>query len=334
MLQAGRQITQPNDPLIKIQPEYLYHAVKQPKADVEAAIRQLRLVRTIDENRYRQLKKQLPYITCGIFNPPFRRTENFGWINHFILDIDHLGQKDLSPETVKTNLTTDPRVKMAFVSPGEDGLKVLFALSEKCYDPARFSLFYKVFAKSFSETYHLQQVIDQRTSDVARACFVSHDPTAFYNPQPEEVNMAAFVDFTNPLTVFEIQSEIKKEEKETSNEKTEELPHGPDDETLAAIKARLNPSFRAKREKIIYVPEKIENMVTHIVELMQTNGIETREVVGINYGKKFRFTIGTREAEINVFYGKRGFSVVQTPRQGTNGEMNKICAQLISELLL
>jgi hypothetical protein len=334
MLQAGKQITQPNDPLVKIQPEYLYHAVKKPKSDVEAAIRQLRLVRTIDENRYRQLKKQLPYVTCGIFNPPYRRTENFGWINHFILDIDHLGQKDMDPETVKARIAADPRVKLAFVSPGQDGLKVLFALTEKCFDPAQFSLFYKIFARSFSETYQLQQVIDKQTSDVARACFVSHDPDAYFNPAPDEINISAFVDFSNPLSVFELKSEIKREEKETVTEKGDAPPRGPDDEVLAAIKARLNPSFRAKREKIIFVPEEMENTVAQIVDHLQNNGIETREVVNIHYGKKFRLVLGHRQAEINVFYGRKGFSVVQTPRQGTNSELNAICAQLISEILI
>lgn len=334
MLQAGKQITQPNDPLVKIQPEYLYHAIKQPKADVEAAIRQLRLVRTIDENRYRQLKKQLPYVTCGIFNPPFRRTENFGWINHFILDIDHLGQKELNPATLKAALTTDPRVKMAFVSPGEDGLKILFALKEKCYDPARFSLFYKVFAKSFSEIYQLQQVIDQRTSDVARACFISHDPDLFFNPLAETIDMTAFIDFSNPLATFELQSEIKKEEKENIPVTLDEPLRGPDDQTLAAIKARLNPSYRNRREKIIFVPDEIENTVADIIGQLQANDIATREVVNIHYGKKFKLALGRHEAEINVFYGKRGYSVVKSPRQGTHAELNDVCAQIISELLL
>ena len=70
MLQAGKLVTQLNDQLVKVQPEHLYHAVRNPKTSVAAAIRQLRSVRAIDENSYRQLKKQLPYVTCGIFHPP------------------------------------------------------------------------------------------------------------------------------------------------------------------------------------------------------------------------------------------------------------------------
>lgn len=336
MLQAGKNITQINDPLTKIQPEYLYHAVKSPKPAVEAAIRQLRLVHSIDKNRYRQLKKQLPYVTCGIFNPPYRRTENFGWINHFILDIDHLCQKQLTPESLKGRLSADQRIKLAFASPGDDGLKILFTLSEKCYDPARFSLFYKAFARSFSTQYQLEQVTDHQTSDVARACFISFDPEAWYNSSPQPVEMSAYVDFSNPLATFELQKELKKEEKRntTITPSADTISQGPDEDALAAIKARLNPSFRTKREKIIFVPEKMETIVDQIIHHIQNYGIESREVVNIHYGKKFKFRLDTKEAEINVFYGKKGFSVVQTPRQGTNSELNAVCAQLISELLV
>ncbi len=336
MLQAGKLITQINDPLVKIQPEYLYHAVKNPKPEVAAAIRQLRLVHSIDENRYRQMKKQLPYVTCGIFNPPFRRTENFGWISHFILDIDHLSQKELNLENIKAKLTADQRIKLIFTSPGEDGLKVLFSLKDKCFDAAQFSLFYKVFARSFSVQYQLEQVIDKQTSDVTRACFISFDPDATYNPMAESVDLTAFVDFSNPLGTFELQKELQKEEKDNVVEirQEDQDSRGPDPDTLATIKARLNPSYRTKREKIIFVPEEMENTVTQIITNLQNEGIETKEVINIHYGKKFKFRLEAKEAEINVFYGKRGFTVVQSPRNGTHPELNNVCAQLISELLV
>lgn len=336
MLQAGKNITQINDPLIKIQPEYLYHSVKNPKPEIAATIRQLRLVHSIDENRYRQLKKQLPYIVCGIFNPPYRRTENLGWINHFIIDIDHIGQKELDLATIKSKICTDPRVKMAFVSPSEDGLKVLFCLSEKCYDAGQFSLFYKLFANSFSTQYQLEQVTDNRTSDATRACFISFDPDVFYNPDAEPVTMAAFVDFDNPLATLELRNELKKAEKENQENKPvqEKEIKGPDDDALASIKARLNPSHRIKREKLIFVPEEIESIVAQVVNQMQTFDIETHEVVNIHYGKKFKFRLQLKEAEINLFYGKRGYTVVQSPRHGTNAELNKVCAQILNEMLL
>jgi len=336
MLQAGKSITQVNDPLVKIQPEYLYHAVKNPKPDIVATIRQLRLVQTIDENRYRQLKKQLPYVTCGIFNPPYRRTENLGWINHFIMDIDHIGQKELDLAAIKLKICSDSRVKMCFISPSEDGLKVLFQFSDKCYDAGQFSLFYKVFANSFSTQYHLEQVTDNRTSDATRACFISFDPEAYFNPKAELVNRSAYVDFDNPFATLELRNELKKEEKENAKNKPEQEKEikGPDTDTLAAIKARLNPSHRTVREKMIHVPEEMENIVAQVILQMQSFDIETHEVVNIHYGKKFKFRLQLKEAEINLFYGKRGYSIVQSPRHGTHPELNAVCAQILIEMLL
>ena len=54
-----------------------------------------------------------------------------------------------------------------------------------------YSLFYKKFVKSFSEQYDLQQVVDAKTSDVSRACFLSHDKDAFYNENKGELSCDA-----------------------------------------------------------------------------------------------------------------------------------------------
>ena len=40
-----------------------------------------------------------------------------------------------------------------------------------------------------------------------------------------------------------------------------------------------------------------------------------------------------KESEINLFYGKRGFSVVISPRLGTNEELNELLADLVKSFL-
>ena len=89
MLQAGKCIYKINYHLLKVTPEYLFYAVKNPKPEIISAVRQLRLVKNIDTKRYQELIRNLPYVVTGIFHPAVRRTENFAWINHFIVDIDH-----------------------------------------------------------------------------------------------------------------------------------------------------------------------------------------------------------------------------------------------------
>lgn len=105
------------------------------------------------------------------------------------------------------------------------------------------------------------------------------------------------------------------------------------DETLIEIKKRLNPNFKPKKEKQYYVPPEAEKLVAKVEELMQKEGILLKSCTSISYGKKFKFLMGLHEAEINVFYGKKGYSVVISPRSGTRPELNELCAQMINQML-
>jgi hypothetical protein len=67
---------------------------------------------------------------------------------------------------------------------------------------------------------------------------------------------------------------------------------------------------------------------------MEDNDILTTELSGIHYGKKFKFSLGKRKAEINLFYGKKGYSVVISPRIGTDPDLNQVCRQLMREWLM
>ena len=95
MISAGKSITTKDDLLMKIKPEYLYHKLINPNAQIDSLIRQLRVIRLLDEKKYSQLKRSLPYVVCGIFNPPYRRTEHFGYTQYFILDIDNITEKEM-----------------------------------------------------------------------------------------------------------------------------------------------------------------------------------------------------------------------------------------------
>ncbi len=338
MLQAGKNIIQLDDPLVKVQIDYLYHSVRFPKPEIAATIRQLRLVKTIDLKSYNQLKRNLPYVVCGIFNPPVRRTENFAWINHFILDFDHLSEKEMSADTLKLRLSSDPHVLMLFNSPGNDGLKAIFKLSDKCYDHGKYTLFYKIFSRKFSQQYHLSQVIDSRTSDVTRACFISYDPDAYYNPDALNVIMEHYIDYENPDQVRDLRVMIKEDDIKQQLLVPSEVnivdKQAIDDDVLNKIKATLNPRFKTKHERHIFVPEEIDQVIDLVISRMNELGITTSETISIQYGKKFRFQLGLRQAETNIFYGKKGYSVVQSPRSGTNSELNLLVSQIISEVIL
>ena len=124
----GKNIVSADDPLVKVPVVNIWHALRNPRPETVSLIRQLRVIRTIDPKRYGVLKRQLPYFVCSVFNPPFRRGENFAYTEHLMLDFDKLTEKQLSVDVLKQQLMKDDRVMLCFVSPSEDGLKALFKL--------------------------------------------------------------------------------------------------------------------------------------------------------------------------------------------------------------
>jgi len=332
MLSLGKHITQKDDLLNPLEVQQLYNLIRQPDEATLTLINRLRLVQTIDKKQYGVMKRELPYVVCGIFNPPYRRLENFGTIEYFILDIDHIAEKGFQLNALRDKLSGDSRVMLCFVSPGEDGMKLLFRLSEKCYDAGQYSLFYRTFVRAFAMQYGFEQVVDIVTSDVSRACFLSYDPEIRYNPEAEPVKMNDYVDFDNPFTIGEIRHEIKQEEKKTPTEKPERPV--PDDATIAFIKERLQAKTRTPRQKPqVYVPDELEQILEKLLQYIGESGVQVENVENIQYGKQFRFRAGITLSEINLFFGKRGFSVVKTTKQGTSEQLNDLMASYISSFI-
>ena len=336
MIQAGNNITTPGDNLQKISIEHLFYSVRHPKPEIHNRINQLRIVRSIDPKQYTQLKKQLPYFVCSIFNPNIRRTENFAYTSYFIIDIDHVSGKGMDLNSLRKKIEEDSRVLLSFVSPGEDGLKVMFRLNERCYDAGIFTVFYKVFLARFSSQYALEQVVDSRTSDVTRACFISFDPHAYYNPQADTVNLQAILDTENSYKIFQEKREIEKFEKENRNavELEKKEKEDVDNDVIRQIKTILRNAPKLAEKPPAYVPEQLNEIMADMEAYILQTGMIIKEIKNISYGKKIKALVGIKEAEVNLFYGKRGFSVVPSPRTGTTPEINQMLFDLIQAFLL
>ena len=371
MLMAGTNITAAGDPLKKIHESYLFNSIRHPRPQLESDLRQLRIVYSLDSRQYAALKKNLPYFVCGIFSPPVRRKENFAYIDRFVIDIDGMAEKGLSTDEVKRRICSDDRVMMCFVSPSEDGLKVMFRLEERCYDQGIYTIFYKEFLRSFSAQYGLEQVVDSRTCDVSRACFISMDPDAYFNPEAVPVRLSAHVNPEDTAAFFDLIHEQARGDAtpprppkasapdndtgdcpgdcpdspaadtpdspaaDTSDSPAADLQsasrsNDPDDEVLEKIKARLNPRMARVREtRPVYVPEQIGHIMAGLKEYIKNSGLTLSEAISIQYGKKLRMSLGLKQAEVNIFFGRRGFSVVACPRCGTDDELNTLASELI-----
>lgn len=325
-----------HDKLVRIDNEYLFNQIRSPRQDVESRIKNLRLVYSLDKKRYTQLKRELPYVVCAAFSPEFRKTENFAFCDSFIIDLDHLSEHNRNAQELKKILCTDSRVAMCFVSPSGDGLKLLFKLEEKCYDAGEFSAFYKAFVNQFAIDNGISDVIDTKTCDVCRACFVSHDSEVYYNPGADYVDYKAVLSQLQQLSPAIKEKapspQVKAERKEeVENNKTVSASNNdPDSEIMLRIKEQLH-QLRAKdyAPKNFFVPSEIETVMAGVRNIIGETGVTISEERNIQYGKQLVLTCQLRKAELNIFFGRRGFSVVEQPRRGTSQQLNSMMGELV-----
>jgi len=339
MISLGKNIRQMNDQLEKISIKQLADKIRNPHQRFRDFIHQLREIQAIDVKKYRELKTRLPYVVAATFNPPYRKTENFASTRYFILDLDHLSEKEVDIDYLTAKLKADSRIALMFRSPSNDGLKLFFKFDELQYDPGRYSLFYKAFAHAFAREYSIDQVVDKKTSDVSRACFVSFDPGAWHNENADTVSVAGYVDFDNEPELLNLEHQLKKAEKEQKEQikdmvtDTDVTAQDLDGEIVKQIRERLNPKLKEKREKKVFVPEELESIIDITKEKLAENGFEIEEIVNIHYGKQFRLKVKHLKAEVNVFYGKKGFSVVKSTKSGTSNELTALAYEIISGAL-
>lgn len=332
MLQFGRKITSPGDPLQDIAVDQLFRGIVRPKQAFRDQIEQLRMVRSLDERQYREMKKQLPYFVCGVFHPKVRRKENFASIRYFIFDLDHLAEAKLEVRVLQKRLQEEAQeVLLCFASPSADGLKLMFRLEQPCKDAALFSGFYKVFAHRFAEKWGLMEVMDFKTSDVTRACFMSVDEGAFFRPEATPV---AIRDFITDLDYGKAEKDIKEVEK-SIKEQARPAARKDDlsDDILLRIKQKLNPNYRQPKKKEYYVPPEVDDAMGVLSERLMELEMQLVKSEPISFGRKVRIKAAQYWAEINVFYGKRGFKVVMTTKSGSNPDLAKLAAQAMQEVL-
>ena len=330
MLMTGNQITQPGDQLRKIEIQQLFQAISNPKQEYQDMLQQLHLLSTLDKNQYASLKKKLPYFVCGIFHPPYRKKENFSAIDYFIIDIDHIVSSGRNIELLTTRLQSNDEVRMMFRSPSGDGIKVMFKLNNTCKDSSLYTAFYKIFSMKFAEQYEIVDIVDFKTNDVTRACFLSFDPNAHLNTASVPVVMSDYVknlsyDFAEIVLK---ETDIKIKEYGVNSIKTV----APDQDILLAIRQKLNPGNLIKTKDYI-VPGQIEKAVPLIKEELYKYNMELIEATAISYGNKLKIKAEHLWAEINIFYGKRGFSVIKTTRTGSNDGLADLAVRCVQDII-
>ncbi len=338
MISLGNNITKSGDILQRVELKAICDMVRNPNPEIQARIRQLRLLRDIDEKQYSAAKRSLPYIVCGMFASGIRRSEDFSYTEYFIIDIDHISDKSMDIEQVHAKIVADERVAACFVSPGGDGLKVFFKFRERCYDKGLYSRFYKIFAQQFAQQNEIMQAVDMKTCDVARACFLSHDLNVYFNPVSKTIRLEDYVDTVDVDAQNSLLKEVENviaTMQNTQKPEAKEEKSSPEKEEMDKIRATLNPNLAKKKDNRppAYVPEVLNDIIDGLKAHVELKGVLVKEIKDIQYGKKLTMALGLRLAEINLYYGKKGFSVIKSTKTGTDAELNDLMADVINEFI-
>lgn len=138
--------------------------------------KQLKLIKEKDENR-KFKAANFSYVT---FSGTFKRRNEDALVQHsglIALDFDHLADV----KAVKLQLLKDPcfETELLFTSPNGNGLKWIIPTSTKG-DLTNIEFFNSL--RYYIKSTH-QIEVDKSGRDIARACFLCHDPEAWIHPK-------------------------------------------------------------------------------------------------------------------------------------------------------
>ena len=311
-----------------------YQMISQPTPQLDATVRTLRKLRSLDPQRYRDCKRYLPYFIGAKFRHGIKRISHFSSILHFVIDIDGDALEKYRPADLRDKLSKDPRVALAFISPGGEGVKLVFSLATAIRNAHYFTAFYRAFTAQFFEENDLPPLADTSTCDVTRICFLSVDAHARFRPHAERIQPEAVLTKTDWQTAEAQRAEATEDPSPIESPATPTPASPLDEKLIQQIKARLDPKYRPRgRVRQVYVPPIMETVRQPLVQQVTQHGILLSEIRDIHYGHKYIFTVGGSFAELNIYHGMRGFTVVKSAKRGHHAELTEIVYLLCSEKL-
>ena len=135
--------------------------------------------------------------------------------------------------------------------------------------------------------------------------------------------------------MFEMNKELEQHIKEAplSSDEAEKISE-PSEDIMERIKAKLKErQIKTSKNADVFVPEQIERIIDDLTTFFEQFEITLYETKNIQYGKKLRFRLDKKCAELNLFFGKRGFTVVESPKTGTDIKLNQLCADIVKQFL-
>ncbi len=321
-----------HEPLSPTDLPTLTQMIRDPLHELADRTSSLRSVRSLDDLAFQKAKARLPFYIGASFRDHLRKTTHFESIHWFTLDLDGIISEQQSESSIKQTLKQDPRIALAYLSPSGSGIKVLFQLSAPVTHTKAFSEGYQRFGRQWAADHGWSGFIDLKTHDVTRVSFLCHDPNPVYTPTPEPVDASSFQvmllpweeEQTTPRTPALPESEPTQDPQEKSKKDMT-------DEVFQEIRKKLGPEHRPPKSTNTgpYVPEELRSMATVIRSAAAEAGLQV-EFEDIQYGLRVKVHIDHHWAQLNLFYGKQGFSIVPTPKKGSNGELAALLYELVN----
>ncbi|GAB2596499.1 CRISPR-associated primase-polymerase type B [Spirosoma areae] len=312
LLSSGQQITSATDTLRAISLAEVATWVRADAA-LQHQTERLRKLAQFDQNAYKTAKTSLPYVVGSVFANGIRRMDGLDEATYFVLDLDHCtGLEGQVPDAIRADLS----VALAFVSPSGEGLKLFFRLLDACTDAKTFSAAYRQFAGDFGLRHGFVKSVDLRTSDATRACFLAHDPTAYHNPDAMPVDWRLWLPDQAPLGEGLFDDEPDADGVVSARKPAVERPIN--EVAYRDVLRAINPNTPSRREKQTFVPDELWAIEPAVRAVCAQFSWELTEMTPLNYGLKVAVKQGFRRAEVNVWHGRKGFSVVRSPKTGTD----------------
>lgn len=156
-----------------VSPESVIQSIAQGKWQ-----QQIEYLRSLPEKEYKSEKIKLPAVTwSGTFKEGTRLIESLEkYSGLVVLDVDKLEPANIS--LLKSQLSQDDYVHACFVSPSNNGIKILIRVSS---GPEHHRAAFLHLQKVFEEKYLFK--VDKSGKDVCRLCYVSWDPSILINTQ-------------------------------------------------------------------------------------------------------------------------------------------------------
>lgn len=307
----GKNCKDNSTPLTEIGLEEIYDKVREGHDGLGEQTKILRKVRNMDVSRYSMMKVNLPFFTCSIFNPAFRGINNFNEAEGLIIDIDWK-KPDFLP--IELTLRSDPRIVFSYRSPGGEGLKLVFAFENTIKNVEDYIRCYKDLVHAFGKEYEILDAIDFKNSDVSRISFLCHDPEAKYN-----------TDFI-PIAFPETNSVIKALEIDLKDD-------GLNPGVYQKILAKLEMRPKIKKQEL---PEHLG--VTYLLPVIKEAFLQYGLIIAgeqnLPYGIKIQVKVGIDMGEINIYYGRKGFSILSTPKKGMNHQLSELARHIVMSIII